>query len=169
MSPVPSPKAVVRKAAHSCARAQKACQGQWPPRELAVPPKRSHFLSMGSPQPPDLTPLCSPLFCQLLSLLFQGKMPTVSCGCHPPFFGQQMDSKLFSEYRTALLLTVRYVPVLSALPFPARGVTRQRVAMFSLQMREPSSETLRGLLQDPPGFSLRLCHPVAVFSDSLPF
>lgn len=159
-SPVPSPKVVVRKVAHSSARAQKACHGQWPPRELAFPPKGliSSAWSLLNPRSPSALPLLP-----THTIHFPGQNANSELGHHPLFSGQKMDSRLSSEYRTALLLIVHYVPVPSALTFPARRVTRRGIVMFTLQTRKSSPETPRDWLRDLPVLGLRSCHPAAFF------
>lgn len=117
---------------------------------------------MESPTP-QTSPTLLSLFCQLMPFIFQGQMPTVNWARHPPFSGQKMDSGLLSEYRIALLLIVHYVPIPSALIFPARRVTRQGIVMFVLQTRKPSPETLRDWLGDLPVLGLRSCHPAVFF------
>lgn len=145
--PGPSPKAVVRKVVPGRARAQKACQGQWPPGDLASPPTRSRFPSTRSPTPPTSTHLLSPFPPTHVT-----HFPVHDANselCVPPL--QNMDSRLFSEDRAILLLIVPYFPVLSPSAFPARRLATQGTVAFILQTEKPISETLSRLLQDLPG------------------
>lgn len=163
-SPGLSPKAVVRKAVPGRAGAQKVCQGQWPPRDLASPPTRSHFLSTGSPTPPASAHSLSPFLPTHVthfpvrdanSKLFMP--PSIS-------LGQIMDLRLFSEYRAILLLIVPYFPVLSPSSFPARRSAAPGTVAFILQMKKPISETLSSLLQDLPGLGFEILPPNCNFS-----
>lgn len=131
-------------------------------------PESWHFLLKASFPPrgvsytPDLPHSALPLL-PAHAIHFPGPNSNSGLGSLPPFSGQKMDSGLLSEDRTALLLIVHYVPIPSALTFPARRVTRQGIVMFILQTRKPSPETLRDWLGDLPVLGLRSCHPVAFF------
>lgn len=147
-SPVPAPRLWLGKW-------HTAVPGPRKPVTASGHPESWHFLLQvsfplrGVSQTPDLPHSALPLW-PTHAIHFPGQNASSEMGWPPSFSGQKMGSRLFSEYRTALLSIVRYVPIPSALTFPARCVTRQGIVTFILQMRKPSPETLRDWLQDLP-------------------
>lgn len=124
------------------------------PVRVSGHPETWHLLQQGLASParglphPQPQPTCSPLFHQLMSLIFPVHDANSEL-CVPPL--QNMDSRLFSEDRAILLLIVPYFPVLSPSAFPARRLATQGTVAFILQTEKPISETLSRLLQDLPG------------------
>lgn len=138
-APVPSPKVVVRKV-------HIAVPGPRKPVGGAVTTQRVGISSAWDRPCPQPSPHSARPLLPIHVTHFPWQNANGEGACHPPFSGQKMDVRLFSEYTTncslidCLLCIVSYAPALSALRFPARGVARQGIVVFILQMRKPSSE-----------------------------